>query len=437
MTHPVTSRPCKHEPMRPDTCRFCANILRNENLAHLRSPLTAKTKTAVAKSLLPCIYRGEPTGEVRPCKTCGNKETTVALLSCQLHGKCAADKVVSDAEGKPVTICRLCTDRVVPKVEMKIPKIIHRIWVGNNPIPERFERYWATWVDKHSNWEGVGDRQFLAQQQEWQFRTWRDADIESFGPEIVRLCGECRNPAEMSDVLRFVILEQHGGVYVDTDFECLKNIEPLLGGHEFVAAWESDKIIASAFIACVPNHPVMKKMGDRLRAMSIDTATSQMKTAGPIALTELVKGQNVTILPSKLLYSLQYVDRNKTIKPPADAYAVHHWAHTWEDWWATITFVTDEVTAQNIKRIGKGDRITADDNHITTTHVCYLNPGERFVYDGVKRIRHALRNAPDYAENDFSFADSLGGRFWIQSVKHYGKPPVHIDGPPVLIRTPK
>ena len=39
-----------------------------------------------------------------------------------------------------------------------------------------------------------------------------------------------RAPAERSDILRLELLWREGGVYVDTDFECLRSIEPLLDG---------------------------------------------------------------------------------------------------------------------------------------------------------------------------------------------------------------
>ena len=40
----------------------------------------------------------------------------------------------------------------------------------------------------------------------------------------------CSTNAQKADVLRYEVLYAHGGVYLDTDVEYLRNIEPLLAG---------------------------------------------------------------------------------------------------------------------------------------------------------------------------------------------------------------
>jgi inositol phosphorylceramide mannosyltransferase catalytic subunit len=49
-------------------------------------------------------------------------------------------------------------------------------------------------------------------------------------------------PRPQSDIARYEILLQVGGVYIDTDFECLRNVEPLIDGIECFAAQERDAV---------------------------------------------------------------------------------------------------------------------------------------------------------------------------------------------------
>ena len=49
----------------------------------------------------------------------------------------------------------------------------------------------------------------------------------------------------LADFGRYMVLHRFGGVYVDLDYECLKNIEPLLDGCEFVTSYTDDETCRS------------------------------------------------------------------------------------------------------------------------------------------------------------------------------------------------
>lgn len=310
-----------------------------------------------------------------------------------------------------------------------IPDVFHRVWVGGKPIPDRFEAYWESWQRHHPR---------------SRFVTWRDEHIAEFGSPCVRLCNECRNPAEMSDVLRFFIVEKYGGIYLDTDFECYRSIDELLDGWDFCSAWENAEMVASAFFAAVPNHPILSRMVEQLRGMSIDHTLSQIKTAGPQAFSTTigdVYAPGVCIHPTAAFYHQRYEERHTIPPVPTDAYAVHRWSHTWEDWWTTLTICIVDgptgyaTTRESVSGVGAGDCVISDPHQPPrTTHVCYPFAGDRFVADGISKIRKTLRHAPNYAENDFGFPDDQGGTFWVQATKYRGYPPVRVHGEPVIIR---
>ena len=98
-----------------------------------------------------------------------------------------------------------------PSTTLKIPKIIHQIWIGKS-VPEEFNHYQFSWRAHHPDWE---------------YRLWTQADITNLHMHNESLARESRSPAEISDLMRYEILYQYGGVYVDFDFQCLKSLEPL------------------------------------------------------------------------------------------------------------------------------------------------------------------------------------------------------------------
>ncbi len=51
--------------------------------------------------------------------------------------------------------------------------------------------------------------------------------------------------AQKADVARYEIVLKYGGIYMDIDFEPLKNIEPLLHGVDAFVAYESAEFICN------------------------------------------------------------------------------------------------------------------------------------------------------------------------------------------------
>src|SRR5436190_16517529 len=94
-----------------------------------------------------------------------------------------------------------------------IPRIIHRVWLGAEPMPEDFRRYGESWRRHHPG---------------WRMRLWTDEDLPELGDR--RALERARHHAERANLVRYEVLRRFGGVYVDTDVECLRPIGPLLSG---------------------------------------------------------------------------------------------------------------------------------------------------------------------------------------------------------------
>ncbi|HDZ19932.1 hypothetical protein LCGC14_0095110 [marine sediment metagenome] len=130
-----------------------------------------------------------------------------------------------------------------------IPKTFHHIWLGGRP-PQTVRDMIDTWRRHHRTWE---------------FRLWTERDL----PEMPRL-GPYFHAAEAyavkADMVRLEAVFACGGVYVDTDVECLQPIDDLLAGCRCFAACEYDAAtyglsgpsgIGNDIFGAAPGHPAI------------------------------------------------------------------------------------------------------------------------------------------------------------------------------------
>ena len=187
-----------------------------------------------------------------------------------------------------------------------IPRIFHHVWVGPDPLPPEFVEYRRGWQRHHQGWE---------------MRLWTEENL----PQDFRrreIYERLRIPAERSDMVRLELLHRFGGIYVDSDFECRRSLEPLLDGVDFFVGTLKPGRINNAIVGATPGHPLLDSAIDRLRPREFHGLDK--KASGSLFLDALVKEwPDVTIFPRELFYPATAAEREK-------AYAVHHCARTWK-----------------------------------------------------------------------------------------------------------
>lgn len=186
-----------------------------------------------------------------------------------------------------------------------IPSVIHYIWLGPRPLPEEFEPFVASWRAHHPDWT---------------HRLWTEGTLpEGLRPEVYE---RLRHPAERADILRLELLAREGGVYVDTDFECLRPIDNLLAGVELFAAEYKDGRINNAILGARPSHPLLVRGLAELRPLD-RYGPFDKEATGPFFVDRLFRGSNAVVFPRRLFYP--------TWEERPGAYAFHHMARSWKD----------------------------------------------------------------------------------------------------------
>lgn len=127
---------------------------------------------------------------------------------------------------------------------MSIPKILHYCWFGGKPKPPLAEKCIRSW------------RKFCP---DFEIREWNESnfDLEQV-PAYVRQAYEAGRWAFVTDYVRLRALTEVGGVYLDTDVEIVRPLEPFLK-HEAFAGFEHLERVQTGVLACRKGFPLFQE----------------------------------------------------------------------------------------------------------------------------------------------------------------------------------
>ena len=100
-----------------------------------------------------------------------------------------------------------------------IPKIIHYVWLGNDPLPEEMRKCMESW----HRW-----------MPDYQFMCWNNNDLPKVNSIFAKEACSVGKWAFASDVLRLFALYEYGGIYLDTDVDVKRSFDPLLDNAAFI-----------------------------------------------------------------------------------------------------------------------------------------------------------------------------------------------------------
>ncbi len=126
----------------------------------------------------------------------------------------------------------------------QIPKILHQIWIGPDPIPPACQRWMDGWKDLHPDWE---------------YRLWTDENLPEMSTNSWDVYHKTETYAGKADILRYEIIKQFGGLYVDVDFECFKPLNDLVNNASFLGVWPVKGRICNGIFAASPHHPILQR----------------------------------------------------------------------------------------------------------------------------------------------------------------------------------
>ena len=158
---------------------------------------------------------------------------------------------------------------------MKIPKILHTIWVGDNS--KRPDNCIQTWVDRNPGWK---------------VRVWGNEDLANIGWVNAHHMREMSTKElnGVADMMRWEILYNEGGVAVDADSICVRSLDDWLLESEAFACWENElvrtNLIACGVMGTVPQNGFFGQIVLDIKEEQSVTQELAWKTVGPLRLTK-------------------------------------------------------------------------------------------------------------------------------------------------------
>lgn len=198
-----------------------------------------------------------------------------------------------------------------------IPKILHYCWFGGRPLCELSKKCLASW-QRHCP--------------EFEVMYWHEGNIDLDHPFISHYIRR-KQWAFVSDFVRLQKVREHGGVYLDTDFEIIRPLDSLLHLSCFLGEEKIGRL-NSGILGAEPDHPFLAHC---LELMRNRHDSGQPFLIAPEVCTRVYSQypEKVDVLPPEVFYpfnpyneipgnaQLMYCDIT------GNTYAIHHWAKSW------------------------------------------------------------------------------------------------------------
>lgn len=203
-----------------------------------------------------------------------------------------------------------------------IPRVIHQIWLGEYKPP----------IEAMESWKKNNP--------DWTYCLWSEKNL----PDLVNKQAflDSDNYPQKADILRYEILHQYGGIYMDADVHCLKSIDPLYSqwiesDECLVAAFEGSKsqpeLVANTFIACKKGNDFV---GELVANIDISKRGGAWEITGPKYFSGLINKlkPKIKLLNSKVFFPIHHGDKEHRLvdldilNRDPEVFGVHLWAGT-------------------------------------------------------------------------------------------------------------
>lgn len=211
-----------------------------------------------------------------------------------------------------------------------IPKIIHYVWLGGE-MPQKYQQYidgWRTLMPDYT------------------FMLWNESNFDISVSRYATEANAYNKPGFVSDYIRVSVLEEYGGIYLDTDVEVLKPFDDLLD-NEFFIGFENDANVGTAIIGSEPHHnfisgmkefyltqPFLKNGKPNMKMMpSTSYFTYFLHRDYGLKLKSVCQnlcdsqGSKIAIYSEDYFSPLNFNSNKETIT--SNTYAVHRFANSW------------------------------------------------------------------------------------------------------------
>ena len=194
---------------------------------------------------------------------------------------------------------------------MSIPKTIHYCWYGNGEKPECFRKCYDSWKKYAPDYEII---------------EWNEQNTNLSENLFMAQAMEAKNYPFVSDIARFRVVYDHGGVYLDTDVELKQSLDELLQHSAFFFFDAFGKIGTGFGFGAEAGDPVVGRLlsdynsqtfsADRVKTL----LSTNLNTSSLVSCLEDFHDENRTQLIGNYAFLSTY---------DYARFALHHYTATW------------------------------------------------------------------------------------------------------------
>lgn len=205
-----------------------------------------------------------------------------------------------------------------------IPKVIHWCWFGRNPLPDDVKRYIASW------------KKYLP---DYEIKCWNEGNFDVNSCEYVQEAYSKKKYAFVSDYVRLYALVNYGGIYMDSNVEVVKPLDPFLS-HKAFSGFQDENTIPTGIIASEADFPLFRELLDDYKQRHfINSNGSLNKTTNVDYITNslLKKGlelnnsfqivDGLALYPSDVFCAKSL--KNGKLFANENTFTIHHFAGSW------------------------------------------------------------------------------------------------------------
>ena len=183
------------------------------------------------------------------------------------------------------------------------------------------------------------------QHPDWTYKLWTDADNDAFVraemPDFYPVFAGLPKGIMRADVIRYVLMDRVGGLYLDTDYEMLRPFDLL--SYECVVPLETsgeEARLGNAYFAAAPGHLFFRRVLQTLKdAPPRDPDADVLSSTGPAFITRVYRSmtpeeQAQVHTPAREIFN-PLVPRNgreyRRLARNPEIYGIHHCLGTWRE----------------------------------------------------------------------------------------------------------
>lgn len=209
--------------------------------------------------------------------------------------------------------------------QQNIPKVIHYCWFGKKPVPERNRKYMESWKKYCPDYE---------------ITEWNESNYDVYKNQYMGQAYDAGKYGYVPDYARIDILYEHGGIYLDTDVELLRNMDELLHLQAFTSFEEYPTVNFGGGSGSVKGFPLLKNILDFRENIqfihsdgSYNTTTCGYFETVPLQRAGLKPDGGIQNINGLTVLSSEYFHPKSSVTGITDVtentYAVHQFSWSW------------------------------------------------------------------------------------------------------------